>query len=216
MKLEKINNDKIKCIIGSDELANRHIEVEKLKYGSSETKALFKDIMDMAYKEFGFDINGVPLMIEAIPLSNGEIMLIVTKVSEKEQQAQMTKNMNLENHTFEKANAEETKQVSINQAELSKGYFTVSLSKFEDLLILAKNLEDFITEESSLFFDEASEKYYLYLKINDKIGLYLNTIYMQISEFSPEPIRTYEYNYLNEKFTLIEADNAIEKCRLLN
>ncbi len=213
MKLEKINNDKIKCIIGLDELKNRHIEVDNLKYGSSETRALFKDIMDKAFNEFGFDINGVPLMIEAIPLSNGEVMLIVTKVSNKEKQTNMNNNMNLENHTFEKANPNQINNVSLNKKDLKNAKLSICLDKFSDVVLLAKNFDLSLLEINTLFFDKTNKKYYLYLKINEDTGADLNVIYNIISEFSSEPIGNYDLSFLNEKFTLIEKENALEKCK---
>ncbi len=213
MKLEKINNDKIKCIIGLEELKNRHIEIESLKYGSSETKALFKDIMDKAFDELGFDINGVPLMIEAIPLSNGEIMLIVTKVSNKEKQVNMNNNMNLENHTFEKASPSQVNHVPFKQKDLNNGQISISLDKFEDVILLAKNFDTALIEKDVLFFDKTYDKYYLYLKLNKEVKDDSSAVYNTLSEFTSEPIRSYDLSFLNEKFTLIEGEKALEKCR---
>ncbi len=212
MKLEKINNDKIKCIIGLDELKNRHIEVDSLKYGSSETRALFKDIMDRAFNEFGFDINGVPLMIEAIPLSNGEIMLIVSKVSNKEKQANMNNNMNLENHTFEKASPNQVNNTSLDKKDIKRGELSICLDKLDDVILLAKNFDLSLTEKTSLFFDKIYNKYYLYLKLNEDLEADISAIYNIISEFSSAPIKNHDLSFLNEKFTLIEEENALEKC----
>ena len=48
-------------------------------------KLLFRDMMQQAAYEFGFEANDIPLMIEAIPISSDSVILIVTKVEDPEE-----------------------------------------------------------------------------------------------------------------------------------
>lgn len=80
MKIEKINNNQIKCVLNKSDLTSRQIKVSELAYGTDKAQELFKDMMSQASDEFGFEANDVPLMIEAVPLSADSIMLIITKV----------------------------------------------------------------------------------------------------------------------------------------
>ena len=85
MKLEKLNDNQIRCTLTKDDLANRQIKISELAYGSEKAKSLFRDMMLQANAEFGFEANDIPLMIEAIPMPNDCIVLIITKVSDPEE-----------------------------------------------------------------------------------------------------------------------------------
>lgn len=85
MKIEKINDNQIRCTLTSDDLANREIKLSELAYGTEKAKNLFQDMMQQAQKEFGFDSDNSPLMVEAIPVSPDSIVLIITKVDDPEE-----------------------------------------------------------------------------------------------------------------------------------
>lgn len=85
MKIERINDNQIRCTLTGQDLADRHLQLSELAYGNDKTKRLFRDMMQQASYELGFEANDIPLMIEAIPLSGGSIMLNVTKVEYPEE-----------------------------------------------------------------------------------------------------------------------------------
>lgn len=85
MKIEKINDNQIRCTLTKDDLAKRQIKFSELAYGTEKAKSLFRDMMLQAANEFGFEANDIPLMIEAIPLSAESIILIITKVEDPEE-----------------------------------------------------------------------------------------------------------------------------------
>ena len=85
MKLEKINENQIRCTLTREDLASRHIRLSELAYGSEKAKKLFQDMMQEAGARLGFHADNIPLMIEAIPVSEGSIMLIITKVEDPEE-----------------------------------------------------------------------------------------------------------------------------------
>ena len=85
MKLEKLNDNQIRCTLTKADLADRQIKLSELAYGSEKAKSLFRDMMLQANAEFGFEANDIPLMIEAIPMPNDCIVLIITKVSDPEE-----------------------------------------------------------------------------------------------------------------------------------
>lgn len=85
MKLEKINDNQIRCTLTSSDLSSRQIKLSELAYGSAKAKRLFQDMMEEAHFELGFDIGNSPLMIEAIPTSPESIVLIITKVDDPEE-----------------------------------------------------------------------------------------------------------------------------------
>ena len=85
MKIEKLNDNQIRCTLTKDDLATRQIKLSELAYGTEKTKALFRDMMQQASVDFGFEADNIPLMIEAIPLPNECIVLIITKVEDPEE-----------------------------------------------------------------------------------------------------------------------------------
>ncbi len=85
MRIEKLNDNQIRCTLTRDDLANRQIKLSELAYGTEKAKELFRDMMQQAAAEFGFEADNIPLMIEAIPLPNECIVLIITKVEDPEE-----------------------------------------------------------------------------------------------------------------------------------
>ena len=85
MKIEKINDNQIRCTLTKEDLLSREIKLSELAYGTEKAKSLFRDMMQQAAYEFGFEANDIPLMIEAIPLSSDSIILIITKVEDPEE-----------------------------------------------------------------------------------------------------------------------------------
>lgn len=80
MKIEKINDNQIRCTLTREDLVSRQIKLSELAYGTEKIKRLFQDMMQQASVECGFEADDIPLMIEAVPLSPESIMLIITKV----------------------------------------------------------------------------------------------------------------------------------------
>ena len=85
MKIEKVNDNQIRCTLTREDLAERQIKLSELAYGTEKAKLLFRDMMQQAAYEFGFEADDIPLMIEAIPLSQDTIILVITKVEYPEE-----------------------------------------------------------------------------------------------------------------------------------
>lgn len=85
MKIEKVNDHQIRCTLTKADLADRQLKISELAYGTDKAKMLFRDMMQQASYEVGFEAEDIPLMIEAIPLSSESIILIITKVEDPEE-----------------------------------------------------------------------------------------------------------------------------------
>lgn len=85
MKIEKLNENQIRCTLTKEDLSSRELKVSELAYGTEKAKNLFRDMMRQANFEFGFEAEDIPLMIEAVPLNGECIVLIVTKVEDPEE-----------------------------------------------------------------------------------------------------------------------------------
>ncbi len=84
MKSERINKNQVRFTLNRADLKARHIKITDLSYGSEQAKALFEDMIQQAVIEFGFDLTGHPVMIEAIPISEDSLMITMTQVNGQE------------------------------------------------------------------------------------------------------------------------------------
>ena len=85
MKIEKVNDYQIRCTLTREDLASRKLKISELAYGTKKAKDLFRDMMEMAHCEYGFEADNIPLMIEAIPMNSECIVLIITKVEDPDE-----------------------------------------------------------------------------------------------------------------------------------
>lgn len=85
MKIEKLNENQIRCTLTKEDLSSRELKISELAYGTEKAKNLFRDMMRQANFEFGFEAEDIPLMIEAVPLNGECIVLIITKVEDPEE-----------------------------------------------------------------------------------------------------------------------------------
>lgn len=85
MKLEKLNENQIRCTLSKSDLDKRELRLSELAYGSAKARELFHDMIQQASIELGFEADNIPLMIEAIPISTDCLVLVVTKVEDPEE-----------------------------------------------------------------------------------------------------------------------------------
>ena len=85
MKIERINDNQIRCTLSNFDLSVRNLNLTELAYGTEKTRNLFREMIQRAANEVGFDAEDIPLMIEAIPMANESVMLIITKLDDPEE-----------------------------------------------------------------------------------------------------------------------------------
>ena len=83
MKIEKLNENKIRITFNHSDLEKNNVDVHSFMSNSIESQSLFLHLLDEAEREIGFITDNYKLSIEAIALSNGTFILTVTRV-EKE------------------------------------------------------------------------------------------------------------------------------------
>lgn len=85
MKIEKINDNQIKCTLTQEDLDKRNLRMSELAYGSEKTQNLFREMVKQADYEYGFEVENTPLVVEAIPVRADLLVLIITKVDDPEE-----------------------------------------------------------------------------------------------------------------------------------
>lgn len=82
MKIERINENQIRCTLSNFDLSVRNVNLNELAYGSEKARNLFREMIQRASREVGFEAEDIPLMVEAIPMANDSVMLIITKIED--------------------------------------------------------------------------------------------------------------------------------------
>lgn len=85
MTIERLSDTQIRCTLNKQDLQERQLQLSELFYGSEKAKALFRDLVQMASYECGFETEDMPLMIEAIPVDADCLVLVVTKMEDSEE-----------------------------------------------------------------------------------------------------------------------------------
>ncbi len=79
MEIKKINENQIRCMLTKEDLSERDLNVSELAYDSDKARDLFSELLVTASNDLDFDTDGIPIVIEAVPMSHGSLMLLVTK-----------------------------------------------------------------------------------------------------------------------------------------
>lgn len=82
MKIEKINDRQIRCVLTKADLDDRKMRFSELVCGGEKARGLFREMMLQASREFGFSFNNNPLMIEAVMAGKDQLVLIITRVDD--------------------------------------------------------------------------------------------------------------------------------------
>ena len=62
MKIERINENQIRCTLTSFDLSARNINIVELAYGTEKAKKLFREMIQRASNEVGFEAEDIPLI----------------------------------------------------------------------------------------------------------------------------------------------------------
>ena len=233
MKIEKVNDHQIRCTLTKNDLADRELKISELAYGTEKAKNLFRDMMQQASFECGFEAEDIPLMIEAIPLNSECIVLIITKVedsslysdgaddvldlfkkihdsrfkdaldAEMEKAASETSSLS----SFMNEDSEEISAPTEN-TELVKIF---SFSHLNEVTRLAHVLKNYYDGVNSLYKNETAGRYLLLLSKSGHTPEEFNKVCNIISEYGvSEKHASASGAYLNEHCDIIISDHALQ------
>lgn len=117
MKIEKLNENKIRIFLNLDDLKEKDIDLHTFMSNSIETQKIFLDMLEKAEKEVGFKTDNYRIIIEAIALSSETFVLTVTKLK---------KEIDSEKTTYKKVH------IKRKTANLTKNDYIYCFSSFED------------------------------------------------------------------------------------
>lgn len=243
MKIEKVSENQIRCTLTREDLADREIKLSELAYGTEKAKSLFRDMMQQASYEFGFEAEDIPLMIEAIPLSADCIVLIVTKVEDPEE-------LDTRFSKFAPLLREESDSVSDwssmvregadeildlfkkyrderQQAEEKTGKATESapapnlmkiyrFQQLDNLIDAAHVLNGFYSGHNSLYKNPETNEFVLTLTQSSHTPVAFNKVCNILSEYGrSEKYTSAGEAYLKEHFDMMIADQAVQNLAMV-
>lgn len=162
MTIERLSDTQIRATLTKQDLQERQIQISELLYGSDKAKELFRDLMQRASYECGFEAEDLPLMIEAIPVDSDCLVLVVTKVEDADELDSRFSNFT----PFTEKESSASKPVLPALADEVLNYF----SQFKDMLNKKANdlgLKIEISSESAPELPPSLTKVYLFEKLSD-------------------------------------------------
>lgn len=84
MKIERINDNQIQCILTSVDLVARNLSISELTYGSFQAKQLVSEMLKKAAADYGFQVDEEEnsIMVETIPMPDESVVLLITKTDD--------------------------------------------------------------------------------------------------------------------------------------
>ncbi len=231
MKIERINENQIRCILTPADLEDRKLKLSELAFGSEKAKSLFHDMMQMAATELGFEAENIPLMIEAIP-SMDSIILIITKVNNPDDLEQRFPGsasissakkefletlegaediLDLLNKMKQAVEAQKTNQSEAAE-ETAASVRLFSFTTLDNVISACKFLAPLYKGVSTLYKDPVEQVYILALSLSDYTTGEFNRICNMFTEYaSLEKADGVTLAFLEEHCTLMINQNAVEQ-----
>ena len=202
MKIEKINDNKIKVTISLSDLQERNIDFEALNYNSPATQELFWDMMEQAEIQFGFNTSESQLAIEASPDECDGFVIFITKLDEEGDFESIQKYIK---NRFRRSDL----RVKKKSHKVCSSIVIYSFEHFEHLVSLCSTLKSIYSGESTLY--KLKNAYYLMLTKNtftvDNVRYFeslLNEYGKKVSSIA------YYEGYLEEYAQKVVEFNAVE------
>ena len=169
MKIEKLTENKIRITLNLNDLEEEHIDLHSFMSNSPESQALFYNLLSQAEKEVGFYTKDYKLMIEAIAVPEGNFILTITRLPEKEQSKRQVK-------------------IKRKTSTVNEGLVLYSFNSFDDYCEFCKYLSLHLKSENYLKLKKVSlclynSKYYLCIHINKSNLPIVKAINCEIIEF---------------------------------
>ncbi len=208
VKIEKLNDNQIRCTLTRADLMDRQIKLSELVCGGEKAKSLFQEMMHQASDEFGFEAEDTPLMIEAVPAASDSIVLIITKVDDPEElDSKFSKFGALAHEMDSKKKAVLDK---MDEEQSVPGIRLFSFANIDCVIHTAHLLNDSFKSASTLYKDTPNNVYLLALAQGDYSTSEFNKICNMFSEYGAAEKTTYAIlAYLEEHCDVIVAANAV-------
>lgn len=208
MKIEKINENKVRIILTLEELEKREITLTEIEKDSKLAKDFFINILEESNLDEQFEFEGSHLFIEAASDNNNLFVITITKINDFPDFKKIS--LKTDNKNSRKLNNKNTLKNNIVKYIVDSNIY--SFSNLDNILKICD-----VAKQEKLFFGRNSlykyenEYYLIFNKTSIKNDRFLKT-YVFLSEYCDNYYSTDIYETsLKEKATLIIKDYALQK-----
>ena len=202
MKVEKINNNKVKITLTFEELEKREINIKDIEKNTEIAKNLFVDLIEESNIDEEFEFEDSQLLIEATSDNNNLFIVTITKVENFP---------DLKKYSLLDKKVKSSKNLKTKNTNYKVESYIYSFNTINDILNLCET-----SKKENLFFGKNSlykynEKYFLiFANSSVKNQKFLKT-FVFLSEFCDN---YYSYNMLSsalkEKSQIIIENKALQ------
>lgn len=215
MKIEKINENKVRITLTLDELEKREISLTDIEKDTKVAKDFFINLLEESNLDEEFELDGSHLFIEAASDNNNLFVITITKINDipelKKYSLMESNNTNSRNLN----NVNNKKQVKKCKNDIVKYKVDSNIYSFSNIDNILKICE--LSKKEKLFFGRNSlykyEKTYflIFNKTSIKNERFLKT-YVFLSEYCDNYYSTDIYETsIKEKANLIIKDFALQR-----
>ena len=214
LKIEKIDENKVRITLTIDELSQREISIKDIEQDSLRAQDLFLDLIEESELNEDFIVDGSQLFVEASSDSNNLFIVTITKIDsipELSKYSNKTTCVKKNVTPYKKMKKEQIrKNEKINNYSVASSIF--KFNSFDNILMLCDKLklENAFMGTNSLFKNGA-DYFIIFGNSTIKNAKFLKT-FVLLSEFSESYYATDLYKTLiEEKARLIIEKKALQK-----
>lgn len=201
MRIERINENKIKVLIDDVEAKERNITIKNICDNTPEVQQMFWQAIRLAKESVDFSIDGAKLFVETIPACESGIGMLITKVSNDSELEEAVNNCSY------KGRLRRSELKPMKKEEAIQRKYIYCFETFDSVCAAAGELSDRYRGVSVLY--KLNEKFYMYLIPAEPISQCEAEIVL--SEFAVRQANgQYMHGRLNEYGTVMIENNAIE------
>ncbi len=232
MKIERINDNQIKCTLSRADLQDHELKLSELAFGTEKAKALFQDMMEEANERFGFEANDNPLMIEAIPVNPDCIVLLITKmnhpdeIDERMSGYQDEESENEDSDSYLSHDSSQTLRQAFREMQQARRDHTekqqtpdktpelaiFDFGTLDDVIAVARLIDVIHLPDSALYYSRRDALYYLVIHFDAIDPAFIPSILSTLHEFGNECQNLPSIEaYFMEHCDVILKEEAVEK-----
>lgn len=201
MKIERINENKIKVMIDNEEAKEWNITLNNISKNTPEVQKMFWRAIGMAKESVDFTVDGARLFVETMPALESGIGMMITKVSNDSELKTAVENCGYKG----KISNSELKAQAGNRLAVCRRIY--KFNTFEDVCSAAGELKNIFVGKSSLY--KMEDAYYLYMVTSDPLSVCETEIVL--SEFAAKVANSqYVHGRLSEYGSMMIEDNTLE------
>lgn len=204
MKFEKLNENKIRITLSSQDLIDKNIDFNSFMSNSIETQDLFFDMLEEAEQKVGFITKDYKIKIEALAMADGNFILTITRFDnlEKKENPLTYKNKKI--------------KVKRKSTKLNSENLVYTFNTFDDFYLFSmnvKNIKNLGTIAKSVVLYTYNSQYFLLLSKLNIEHANIKSFCNSITEFG-----SYVHNSdlfsskLSERGKIVIKNNAIKLC----